>query len=118
MWAHLSEFIPYWIAQAGPVLSNENAVEPMAFGRTKRDPERIGAIERNRNEPVSVLWADTRADIAELRAFLGTITPEQWAIEGRHPTRGTMTVDELVQEFLVGHLEEHADQLEGLPARA
>jgi hypothetical protein len=116
VWAHLSEFIPYWIAQAGPVLSNENAGEPTPFGRTKRDPERIGAIERNRNEPVPVLWDDTRADIAELRAFLGTMTPEQWTIKGRHPTKGTTTVDELVQEFLVGHLEEHADQLEGLTA--
>ena len=25
-----------------------------------------------------------------------------------------MTVDELVERFLVGHLEEHADQLEGM----
>ena len=40
------------------------------FGRTKRDPERIGAIERNRHEPVVLLWDDTRNDIAALRAFL------------------------------------------------
>ncbi len=116
VWAHVSEFIPYWIAQAAPVLNNDNAGEPVPFGRTKRDPERIGAIERNRNAPVPVLWDDTRADIAELRAFLGTITPEQWALEGRHPTLGPMTVEELVEEFLVGHLEEHADQLEGMIA--
>jgi hypothetical protein len=116
VWAHVSEFIPYWIAQAGPVLNKDNAGEPVPFGRTKRDPERIGAIERNRNEPVSVLWDDTRADMAALRAFLGTIAAEQWSLEGRHPTLGIMTVDELVQEFLVGHVEEHADQLEAMTA--
>lgn len=116
VWAHLSEFIPYWIAQAGPVLRGQTSGDPVPFGRTKGDPERIGAIERDRREPVTVLWRDTRADIAMLRAFLGNMEPGQWAIRGLHPTRGAMTIDELVESFLVGHLEEHADQLEGMTA--
>ena len=114
MWAHLAEFIPYWIAQAGPVLRGQPSGEPVPFGRTKRDPERIGAIERDRREAISALWDDTRSDIATLRTFLGTIEPEQWNTSGLHPTLGAMTVDELTDRFLVGHLEEHADQLEGL----
>ena len=114
VWAHLAEFIPYWIAQAGPVLRGEPSGEPVPFGRTKRDPERIGAIERGRGEAISVLWGDTRSNIATLRTFLGTIDPEQWDMRGLHPTLGAMTVDELTERFLVGHLEEHADQLEGM----
>jgi hypothetical protein len=114
VWAHLSEFIPYWIAQAGPVLRGQASGAPVPFGRTKGDPERIGAIERDRREPVSALWADTRADIASLRAFLSSMQPDQWEIRGLHPTLGAITVDELVEMFLVGHLEQHADQLEGM----
>ncbi len=114
VWAHLSEFIPYWIAEAGPVLRDQDSDALVPFGRTKRDPERVGAIERNRHQPVSLLWDDTRADIAALRAFLCTIGPDQWAATGVHATLGPMTVDELVERFLVGHLEEHADQLEGM----
>lgn len=114
VWAHLSEFIPYWIAEARPVLQEQPSGGLVPFGRTKRDPERIGAIERNRHEPVSVLWGETRTDIAALRTFLATIAPDQWAISGLHPTLGSMTVDELVERFLVGHLEEHAEQLEGM----
>jgi hypothetical protein len=114
IWAHLSEFIPYWIAQAGPVLRGQFSRAPVPFGRTKGDSERIGAIERDRRAPVSVLWADTRADIAGLRAFLGSMQPDQWEIRGLHPTLGAITVDELIERFLVGHLEQHADQLEGL----
>lgn len=114
VWAHLSEFIPYWIVQAGPVLLGHVSEAPVPFGRTKGDPERIGAIERDRREPVSVLWAGARADIASLRAFLGSVEPDQWEIRGLHPTLGEMTVDELVEMFLVGHLEQHADQLEGM----
>jgi hypothetical protein len=96
------------------VLRGQASGAPVPFGRTKGDPERIGAIERDRREPVSVLWADTRTGIAGLRTFLGTMQQDQWAIRGLHPTRGAITVDELVERFLVGHLEEHADQLERL----
>jgi hypothetical protein len=114
VWAHLSEFIPYWIQQAKPVLRGQPSGEPVPFGRTKSDPERIGAIERNRREAVFVLWTDTSAEIAELRGFLASIAPDQWDIRGLHPTRGAMTVDALVNQYLVGHLEEHADQLEAM----
>lgn len=116
VWAHLSEFIPYWIIQAGPVLRGQSSGEPVPFGRTKGDPERVGAIERDRRAPASVLWADTHADIAALRGFLGTLQPDQWEIRGLHPTLGAMTIDELVEMFLVGHLEQHADQLEAMSA--
>jgi hypothetical protein len=118
VWAHLAEFIPYWIQQAGPVLRGQSSGEPVPFGRTKKDPERIGAIERSRRESVNLLWADTFGDIAQLRGFLGRMEPDQWGVRGLHPTRGAMTVDELVEEFLVGHLEEHADQLEGMTRTA
>jgi hypothetical protein len=114
VWAHLSEFIPYCIQQARPVLRGQASGEPVPFGRTKSDPERIGAIERNRREAVVVLWSDTSAGIAELRGFLTSIQPDQWDVSGLHPTRGAMTVDELVERYLVGHLEEHADQLEAM----
>lgn len=118
VWAHLSEFIPYWIAEAGAVLEDQRSDALVPFGRTKRDPNRIGAIERNRHQPVSTLWGETRTDIAALRAFIVTIGPDHWATTGVHPTLGTMTVDELVERFLVGHLEEHADQLEGMTSAA
>jgi hypothetical protein len=114
VWAHLSEFIPYWIAQAGPVLRGQVSGAPVPFGRTKGDPARVGAIECDRREPVSALWADTRADIAGLRAFLASMEPDQWETRGLHPTLGAITVYELVEMFLVGHLEQHADQLEGM----
>ena len=46
----------------------------------------------------------------EVRSY----SPQAWQAHGTHPTRGTMTVERLVEEFIVGHLEEHADQLEAL----
>jgi hypothetical protein len=114
VWAHLAEFIPYWIKQTRPILAGQPSGEPVAFGRTKSDPERIGAIERDRHEAVSSLWASTKEDIALMRTFLGGLSEHQWLDTGLHPTRGPMTTTEISEEFLVGHLEQHADQLEGL----
>jgi len=116
VWAHLAEFIPYWIAQSRPILEAQASTEPVPFGRTKADSERIGAIERDRREPVAALWSDTRTDIGQLRAFLEALSLEQWDAAGLHPTLGVMSISKIVEEFLVGHLEQHADQLEGLAA--
>jgi hypothetical protein len=114
VWAHVAEFIPYWIEQTKPILNAHPSGEPVPFGRTKSDPERIGAIERDRNEAVATLWASTKKDVALLRTFLGGLSDHQWLDVGLHPTRGPMAVSEINEEFLVGHLEQHADQLEGL----
>jgi hypothetical protein len=114
VWAHLAEFTPYWIEQMRPVIDVQRSGEPVRFGRTHANLERIGAIERDRREPVTTLWAATHENIALLRAFLGKLSPDQWAAVGQHITRGAMSVPEIIEEFLVGHLEQHADQLESL----
>jgi hypothetical protein len=114
VWAHLAEFIPYWIEQIRPVLKGQPSADPVRFGRTHGDTERIGAIERDRREPVAELWAATREDIAVLGTFLGGLLPDQWLAVGLHATRGAMSVSQITEEFLVGHLEQHADQLESL----
>ncbi|HKR99531.1 MAG TPA: hypothetical protein VJU79_08460 [Candidatus Dormibacteraeota bacterium] len=113
VWAHLAEFIPYWIAQAQAVMASADE-EPVAFGRTKTDPERVAAIARDRSQPLTVLWSVVHSDIEQLRQFLKSIEPDRWRAHGLHPTMGSMDVDRIVDEFLVGHLEQHADQLDEL----
>jgi hypothetical protein len=43
VWAHLAEFVPYWIGEARSVLTAESD-QPVPFGRVKTDPGRIAAI--------------------------------------------------------------------------
>jgi len=113
VWAHLAEFIPYWMAQAGLVIGAYDGA-PVPFGRVKSNPERIAAIERDRAVPVEELWARLQGQIAALRVFLRDMTPQQWASRGVHQTLGVMDMPHLVDEFLVGRLEQHAAQLGGL----
>ena len=113
VWAHLAEFIPYWLAQAQAVIAAHRG-EPVPFGRVKSNPERVAAIERDRGVPVAELWSRLQAQIADLRAFLRDVPAGDWAARGVHQTLGIMDMPHLVDEFLVGHLEQPAAQLDGL----
>ncbi|MGO8686739.1 MAG: hypothetical protein ACLQT7_06060 [Candidatus Dormibacteria bacterium] len=111
VWAHLAEFLPYWISQAERVLA-EDSTEPVAFGRTRANPDRLAAIERDRHRGITALWHDIREDLNDLRAFLGEISERGWRAKGLHPTQGVMPISQIVEQMLIGHLEEHAAQLE------
>jgi len=116
VWAHLAEFPAYWLAQVRNVLTAHDggAAEPIAFGRTKADAERIAAIERERHTDPAELLRRVRRDLADVSATIGNLPADAWTVRGGHPTKGEMTVDRIVEEFVVDHLEEHADQLDGL----
>ncbi len=113
VWAHVAEFIPYWLGEAVLVIDS-GGEEPVPFGRTKSDPGRIAAIERDRSTDQSRLWRRTTGDIARLRAFLSGLDGSAWVARGLHPTLGEMDLARIVDEFLVGHLEQHATQLDQL----
>jgi len=116
VWAHLAEFVPYWMGQMRVVIEAPGT-DPVPFGRTKTDPGRVDAIERDRPTPTSELWDRLQGQLGEFRRFLEELPPEAWSKEGQHPTLGTMDISRIVDRFVVGHLEEHATQLDGLAAQ-
>jgi hypothetical protein len=113
VWAHLAEFVPYWMAEIRNVLAADQT-SPAAFGRTKADPGRIAAIERDRHGDPRELMARVAGHVAGLRQLTRALGDDDWAIVAVHPTLGEMSMTETFEEFLVGHLEQHADQLEEL----
>jgi hypothetical protein len=115
VWAHVAEFVAYWHREAKSVLESP-AGEPASFGRTKSDEARIAAIERDRHESPAELMRRVTDGLAALRGFVRKLSPDDSAREGRHTVRGLVTVRQIIQVFEVNHLEEHADQLDGLAA--
>lgn len=113
VWAHLAEFIPYWLDQARDVITRYRG-EPVPFGRTKSDAGRIAAIERDRGIEIAALSARLHDHIGEARAFLRELPDGAWSVRGQHATLGVMDLTHLLDEFVVGHLEQHAAQLDGL----
>lgn len=119
VWAHLAEFPAYWTAQIRSLLERRasGVPEPIPFGRTRADPSRGAAIERDRHLDPPALFARVTADVGAAASALAELPATAWAAIGMHPTLGTMTLAQIVERFLVGHLEEHADQLDLLRTR-
>jgi hypothetical protein len=63
--------------------------------------------------PPDRLWSEIEADLADLRHFLTTLPESAWQVVGRHAT-GERPLAEMIEGYLVGHLEEHTAQLESL----
>jgi len=111
-WAHVAEFVPYWQGEIRRViLGAAREEEPVPFGRTTADEGRVGAIEAGRHEPPSEQMARLAQALTRLRTYLLGLTEPQWSARGLHARLGEMTVAQIAERFVVGHLEEHADQL-------
>jgi len=114
VWAHLGEFVPYWVAEWRQVLELQSEGAP-PFGRTKADAGRIAAIQAGRGESVRHQFKIVKDDLRLLKQHIHAIDArEAWGAKGTHSKRGVMDSHQLLQEFLVGHLEQHADQLDDL----
>ena len=105
--AHVAELLPYWAHQAELV-----AREPSApFGRTPEDAGRLGAIEQHGHDSVDAMAPRIRASLEECVATLRQLPATSWSTVGTSPTRGTMSVEQIVDRFICGHAAEHAAQI-------
>ena len=116
VWAHTAEFPAYWMARLREVFAKPDTGDAPPFGRTKADPDRISAIERDRNTPAAELLIGLRGDLDDLRDLLAEMSANDWDRRVTHSTLGVLDMPRVFDDFLVGHLEGHAAQLEGLLA--
>ena len=116
VWAHLAEFPGYWLDQIRRILADRAAGEtgPIPFGRQKTDASRTDPIERERRTAPADLLRRVAAQLAELSAELTALPDEAWSAVGMHRTLGEMSLQAILDRFVLAHLEEHADQLDGL----
>ena len=109
--AHAAEMLPFWLGEMERVLAAP-AGGPPPFGRTTSDQVRTLTVARDATLPPRELFARIAAGIERYRRRLPELSAAEAARSGRHPTRGELSVVELIERFAVGHLEEHAAQLE------
>jgi hypothetical protein len=113
VFAHVGEIGGYWQRQWTTVIDTPGTV-PVPFGRVKSDAERIAAIEAGRHVDATVHLDRAREAAAVLRNFVAGLTEADLSRMGVHSTLGDMDGWRILDEFLVGHYEQHADQLDGL----
>lgn len=109
--AHVAEILPYWAGQARDVAEGD-AKQP--FGRTHEDPDRIAAVEEHARDPLDEVLPRLRSGLAEAAATLRAIPADGWTRTGRHARRGEMTVAQIVDLFLIEHVDEHAKQVQAV----
>ena len=113
--AHLEEMLPYWLGEIERILDGPPGTA-VAFGRVATDPVRIGVIGRDRTVPLRELFARLEADAGRVAARLRELSVDEAERLGAHPSRGELTVVDIVERFVVGHLEEHVGQLRAILA--
>lgn len=106
--AHLEELLPYWAHEAAKVVAHPGR----PLGRTHEDPRRIGAIAEHGRDSLEAMVPRIRAALTECLTVLRGIPEEAWSQTGQHVRRGTMSVADVVDDFLVKHAEEHAAQIQ------
>ncbi|MDQ1425242.1 MAG: hypothetical protein QOD72_2740, partial [Acidimicrobiaceae bacterium] len=74
----------------------------------------IAAIEAGRHDEAAVHLDRAREAAAILRNFVAGLSEADLNRRGLHETLGEMDGWRILDEFLVGHYEQHADQLDGL----
>jgi uncharacterized damage-inducible protein DinB len=105
--AHLSELMPYWAHEAQQVARSPGT----AFGRTHDDPRRIGAIEQHGRDALDAMVPHLQASLNECVSALRSIPADAWGTTGEHLSRGSMSVEAIVDSFIVDHAEEHSAQI-------
>ena len=107
--AHVAEFVPYWADQAAQVAGRDDAGD-RPFGRTHDDPARIAAVRDHARDPYESLARRLEEVTASAAATLRAIPADAWARTAVHARRGTMSVEQIVRQFLLDHLVEHTEQ--------
>jgi hypothetical protein len=107
--AHVDEMLPYWLGEIERVLAG--AVEPVPFGRPPTDLVRTLTVDRDRTLPISELYARLDNSLERVLRRLLELDERQVERRGFHKQRGEMTVRNIVEVMLAGHLEEHCKQI-------
>ncbi len=112
--AHAVELLPYWAHQASEVASRAERNQP--FGRTHDDPDRIAAVEDHGADPLRQMLPKLEASLREAVATLRSIPPDAWSKTALHARRGEMSVADIVDQFMVQHMDEHVAQARQIAA--
>ncbi len=105
---HVAEMIPYWLGHCRTLIA---AHEPPHFGRTPDAPERLAAVDPDALKQPEALVSLLEAEIQAAAKTLRQLTPAERRKTGIHVKRGMMTVDEILEQFIVAHAEDHLVQV-------
>jgi len=113
--AHVAEMLPFWLGEIELILDAGGGTagggEPLGFGRLEADDLRVAIITRDRAFPARELLGRLEAEGRRVSRRFRAFGDAEAAAVGRHLTRGDLTVRDIAERLIVGHLEGHVTQL-------
>lgn len=123
--AHVGEMLPYWLGEIERIVDAavdaagaQAGAEPPGFGRLEGDPIRVAVIGRDRAFPGRELLSRIDVEAHRTAARFRTLSDAEAAYLGRHVTRGDLTIADIAERLIVGHVEGHVTQLRDIVATA
>ena len=115
--AHVAEMLLFWKGEFERLVEEARPPgHPEPFGRLAVDAMRLGVLERDRSLPLGELFERIDAGIARWESRLPAVTAAELTSRGLHPRDGEVPATWIRDKFIVRHLDEHVDQLEGILA--
>ena len=123
--AHVAEMLPYWLGEIELIVDAGVDAAAMAagrvppgFGRLEDDPIRVQIIGRDRAFPGRELLGRVEAEGRRAASRFRALADAEAGRIGRHVTRGNLTIPEIAERLIVGHIECHVTQLRDIVASA
>lgn len=104
--AHMTEMLPYWTLAAASVAADPGR----PIGRELDDPDRVGAVAAANTIPRAEALAHLRQAAHEAAASIRAHDERAWSAQGKHYTRGPLTVADTIRTLVMEHAGIHCRQ--------
>ena len=111
--AHVAEMLPYWLGEIERIVDAGGTDTP-GFGRLEDDTIRVAIIGRDRTFPGRELLGRIDVEARRVAARFRALDGAESGFQGRHVTRGDLSVADIAERLVVGHVEGHVGQLRDL----
>jgi hypothetical protein len=106
---HMTEMIPYWLSHCRALMAATG--EPPRFGRTLDSPERLAGVAHGAATGPDALLAQLQKEVRAAAGTIRRLSVAERNKRGLHASRGEMSVSDVLESFIVGHAEEHLQQV-------
>jgi uncharacterized damage-inducible protein DinB len=107
--AHMVEMIPYWLHHCEALIA---ASAPPTFGRSLDALERLAGVARAATGNAEELLRQLNDEVKTAAEVIRKMSPDDRRKAGNHVRLGTITVADAIEQFIVGHAEEHCSQIQ------
>ena len=108
---HMAEMIPYWLNHCRTLIAATGA--PPTFGRTAGSPERLAGVAHGASAGSDALLRQLHEEVRAAASVIRQLSAAERGKRGISGERGEMTVDQVIESFIVDHAEEHLAQVQG-----